>query len=127
MIGASHTRGSRLLLSAALIASASVCNAAEQASPPPNSGVSIWAGRVTSRGGGPYVPRTLETVRDNTYPLTHHIHFLFNRDPGKPVDPRIDEFLHFVLSQEGHACIEREGRYLPLSGKMARRQLRKLE
>ena len=82
---------------------------------------------IQARGGGPYVIRTLETVRDNTYPLTHHIYFLFNRGPGKPVDPRIDEFLRFVLSQEGQACIEREGRYLPLTGKIVRRQMRKLE
>lgn len=82
---------------------------------------------VQARGGGPYVPRTLETVRDNTYPLVHHEYFYFNRDPGKPVDPRIDEFLHFVLSQEGQACVERDGRYLPLTGKLAREQLKKLE
>ena len=82
---------------------------------------------VQARGGGPYIARTLETVRDNTYPLTHHVYFYFNRDPGKPVDPRVDEFLHFVLSQEGQACVEREGRYLPLTGKLAREQLNKLE
>lgn len=82
---------------------------------------------IQGRSGGPYVPRTLETVRDNTYPLVHHEYFYFNRDPGKPVDPRVDEFLHFVLSQEGQECVEREGRYLPLTGKLAREQLKKLE
>ena len=82
---------------------------------------------VQARAGGPYIARTLETVRDNTYPLTHHVYFYLNRDPGKPVDPRVDEFLHFVLSQEGQACVEREGRYLPLTGKLAREQLKKLE
>ena len=82
---------------------------------------------VQARDGGPYVTRTLETTRDNTYPLTHHVYFYINRDPGKPVDPRVDEFLHFVLSQEGQACVEHEGRYLPLTGKVVREQLKKIE
>ena len=79
------------------------------------------------RGGGPYVPRTLETVRDNSYPLSHHVFFFFNRDAGRPVDPRVEEFTRFVLSQEGQACVEREGRYLPLTGQMVRAQLKKLD
>jgi hypothetical protein len=48
MINASRSIWSGLLPSVALIAGASVCNAAAQANPPPNSGVSIWTGRVTS-------------------------------------------------------------------------------
>lgn len=82
---------------------------------------------IQPRGGASYVPRTLETVRDNTYPLTHHVYFFFNRDPGKPVDPRIAEFLRFVLSQQGQALIEREGRFLPLTAQMAQAQLAKLQ
>ncbi|MDB6127644.1 MAG: hypothetical protein JWM35_1540 [Verrucomicrobia bacterium] len=77
--------------------------------------------------GGPFIPRTLETVRDNSYPLTHHSFFYLNRDPGKPVDPKVDEFLHFVLSQEGQECVQREGRYLPLTGAIVQAQLKKLE
>jgi phosphate transport system substrate-binding protein len=77
--------------------------------------------------GGPYVPRTLETVRDQTYPLTHHGFFYLNRDPGQPVDPKVDEFLHFVLSQEGQECVQREGRYLPLTAAVVREQLKKID
>jgi phosphate transport system substrate-binding protein len=77
--------------------------------------------------GGPYVPRTLETVRDQSYPLTHHAFFYLNKDPGKPVDPKVDEFLHFVLSQEGQDCVQHEGRYLPLTAEVVRGQLKKLE
>jgi phosphate transport system substrate-binding protein len=78
------------------------------------------------RTGGAYVSRTLEAVHDNTYPLTHHVHFVFDRVPGKPVDPRISEFLHFVLSQEGQALVESDGRFLPLTAPMVRAQLKKL-
>ena len=77
--------------------------------------------------GGPYVPRTLETVRDNSYPLTHHAFFYLNRNLGQPVDPKISEFLHFVLSQEGQDCVQREGRYLPLTAAIVREQLKKLD
>jgi phosphate transport system substrate-binding protein len=82
---------------------------------------------IQPRGGGPYVPRTLETVHNNTYPLTHHVYFFFNRDPGKPIDPRIDEFLHFILSQQGQACVQRDGRFLPLTAKTVWAQLKKLQ
>ena len=82
---------------------------------------------LQAREGGSYVPRTLETVHDNTYPLTHEVLFAFDRVPGKPLDPRIREFLHFVLSQEGQKEVEREGRYLPLTAAMVREQLAKLK
>ena len=77
--------------------------------------------------GGAFVPRTLETVRDNSYPLTHHSFFYLNREPGKPVDPKVDEFLHFVLSQEGQDCVQREGRYLPLTATLVKEGLKKIE
>jgi phosphate transport system substrate-binding protein len=82
---------------------------------------------IQARDGGPYVPRTLETVRDNSYPLTHHAFFYLNRNPGQPVDPKVDEFLHFILSQEGQDCVQREGRYLPLTAAIVNEQLKKIE
>ena len=82
---------------------------------------------IQARDGGPFVKRTLETVRDNTYPLTHHGFFYLNRNPGEPLDPKINEFLHFILSQEGQECVQREGRYLPLTAVVVREQLKKLE
>jgi phosphate transport system substrate-binding protein len=77
--------------------------------------------------GGPYVKRSLESLRDGSYPLTNYIHFYLNREPGKPVDPKVNEFLHFVLSQEGQEWVQREGRYIPLTAEMVRIERRKLE
>lgn len=77
--------------------------------------------------GGPYVRRTLETVHDRSYPLHGRYFFYFNRTPGRPVDPKVDEWLRFVLSQEGQECVQREGRYLPLTGEVVRAQLKKLQ
>ena len=77
--------------------------------------------------GGPYVKRSLETVHDRTYPLFNQQFFFLNRAPGKPVEPIVEEFLRYVLSQEGQECIEREGRYLPLTAGVVQEQLKKLQ
>jgi phosphate transport system substrate-binding protein len=77
--------------------------------------------------GGPYVKRSLETVHDRTYPLYGQYFFYINRTPGQPVDPKVDEFLRFILSQEGQECVQREGRYIPLTADVVRAQLKKLD
>ena len=82
---------------------------------------------VQAYDGGPYVKRTLESVHDRSFPLYGRYYFYFNREPGKPVDPKVDEWLRFILSQEGQECVQREGRYLPLMGDNVRAQLKKLE
>ena len=43
------------------------------------------------------------------------------------MDPRVLEFLRFVLSQEGQAAVMRDGKYLPLTPEVAKAQLKKLE
>lgn len=77
--------------------------------------------------GGPYVQRTLETVRDRSYPLINEIFFYANKPPGGSMDPKAEEFLRFVLSREGQNEVQREGRYLPLTGEVVRAQLAKFE
>jgi len=76
--------------------------------------------------GGPYVKRSLESIHDHTYPLYHESYFYLNREPGQPIDPKVEEFLRFVLSQEGQDCIQREGRYMPLTPEMVKEQLKKI-
>ena len=66
-------------------------------------------------------------MRDRSYPLYGRYFFYINRTPGQPVDPKADEWLRFVLSQEGQECVQREGRYLPLTGDVVRAQLKKLD
>jgi phosphate transport system substrate-binding protein len=82
---------------------------------------------VQGEDGGPYVKRTLESVRDRSYPLVNEQRIYFNRKPGAPMDPKAEEFLRYVLSQEGQGEVQREGRYLPLTGEMVRAELKKLE
>ncbi len=82
---------------------------------------------VQAHDGGPYVKRSLETIHDRTYPLYGQYYFYLNREPGKPVDPKVAEFMRFVLSQEGQDCVQREGRYIPLTAAVVLEQLKKLE
>jgi len=82
---------------------------------------------VAETDGGPYVPYTLETLHDRSYPLYDRIYAYTDRVPGKPMDPRVLEFLRFVLSQEGQAAVMRDGKYLPLTPEVAKAQLKKLE
>ena len=82
---------------------------------------------VQGFNGGPYVTRSLETVRDRSYPLVNEIFFYAVKAPGKAMDPKVEEFLRFILSQEGQQEIQHEGRYMPLKGDVVKEQLRKLE
>jgi phosphate transport system substrate-binding protein len=46
---------------------------------------------------------------------------------GEPLDPKVKEFLTYVLSSEGQQAVTAEGDYLPLSPSVAAEQRRKLE
>jgi phosphate transport system substrate-binding protein len=81
---------------------------------------------VQGFGGGPYVARTLESVRDRSYPLINELFFYANKAPGQPLDPKVEEFLRFVLSQQGQEQVQREGRYTPLTAEVVSAQLAKL-
>lgn len=75
----------------------------------------------------PVMP-TLETVRDRSYPLTRLISFFVDKAPGKPLDPKAEEFIRYVLSREGQRKVERFGAgYLPMLAPFAAEQIRKLE
>lgn len=82
---------------------------------------------IAEKEGGPYIPYTLETLHDRSYPLYSRIYAYADRVPGTPMDPRVLEFLRFVLSQEGQEAVMRDGKYLPLTAEVANAQLKKLE
>ena len=79
------------------------------------------------RDGGPYYDLSLDTVRNRTYPLYADVFFFINRDPDKPLDPKVKEFIRYVLSRQGQQQVMRDGKYLPLTAATVREQLHKLE
>jgi phosphate transport system substrate-binding protein len=80
------------------------------------------------RAGAPYVLPSKDSVTDHSYPLTRKITMFLNRAPGRPVDPKLKEFLRYVLSREGQEAVIREGGgYLPIIAPFAADELKKLD
>ena len=65
--------------------------------------------------GGPYYLPSRETLIARTYPLGRGTYALVDIAPGHSIDPKVREFLSYVLSREGQADVARDGGYLPLS------------
>ena len=89
----------------------------------PNTKVIALAPRDSNK----FVTPSLETVRDRSYPLHDEVYFYMNREKGKPLDPKLREFVRYILSQEGQQAVQRDGKYLPLTAEVVREQLKKLE
>src|SRR5262249_51329351 len=63
---------------------------------------------LAATDGGPYYEATKENLIARRYPLTRFITTFINRPPGKPVDPKVKEFLRYILSREGQQDILRD-------------------
>jgi len=88
------------------------------------SGVKALA--LAPKEGAPAVEPTAENVYKGAYPLARFLFVYINKEPGKPLDPLVREFLKFVLSKEGQEIVVKDG-YLPLPAKVAAEERRKLE
>ena len=82
---------------------------------------------VAPRGGGPAVALDLQSLRSRRYPLYDEVYFYLDREPGQPIDPKVREFLRYILSREGQDAVQRNAKYLPLPAPVVRAQLKKLE
>ena len=83
--------------------------------------------RVSKKKGGPAVALTPENVANRSYPLIRDAYFYINKAPGQPLDPKVREFMRFVLSREGQEIMARVGYYYPLSAEYLQEQLKKLD
>jgi phosphate transport system substrate-binding protein len=82
---------------------------------------------LSVKTGDPAYELTLENVRERKYPMYADVFFYIDRDPKKPVDPKVKEFLRYILSSEGQTQVMRDGKYLPLTADTVRAQLKLLE
>ncbi len=73
------------------------------------------------KGGTTYEPNYANVLNGN-YPLSRMLYVYFVREPNKPVDPLVREFLKFTQSKEGQEIVIKDG-YLPLPAKVAAKQL----
>ena len=76
---------------------------------------------------GPFVPYTIDTLQRHEYPLWGDQSIWFDKKPGQPVDPKIREFVRFVLSKQGQQLVEKDGKYLPLDATTVQEGLKRLQ
>jgi len=66
---------------------------------------------------GKAFPATYENALSGKYPLSRYLYVYINKDPKKPIDPLVKEFLTFVLSKQGQEIVVKDG-FLPLTPKI---------
>jgi phosphate transport system substrate-binding protein len=81
---------------------------------------------LASQGRGPYYQASQANLISQKYPLTRIIPAFIDRVPGKPIDPKLREFLRYILAREGQQALLTQSGYLPLGVDAIRGQLEKL-
>lgn len=82
---------------------------------------------ISRTDDGPAIALTPENVADRSYPLTRDAYVYVNKAPGRPLDPRVREFLRFILSREGQEIIAKAGIFSPLPASYIQKQLEKID
>jgi phosphate transport system substrate-binding protein len=70
---------------------------------------------------------TEATLANHQYPLTRSVSIYFRRSPDKPIEPKLDGFIHFILSPEAQALIYPSEGFLPLTPSLMQKQIHKLD
>jgi phosphate transport system substrate-binding protein len=91
------------------------------------AGPNVKALALGLQPAGPFFQATKETLVDHRYPLARTIPAVIDRAPGAAIDPKVREFLRYLLSRDGQTRVNEDGRYLPLASALIQEQLRKLE
>jgi len=82
---------------------------------------------IAPRGSAKFVELNLQTLRSRQYPLADEVYFYLKKVPGKPLDPKVREFVRYILSREGQDMVQKDGKYLPLPAAIVAEQLKKLD
>lgn len=82
---------------------------------------------LASDDKGPYVDYDIDTVQSRRYPLWGDQSFWVSVKPGEKMDPKIREFIRFVLSRDGQELVQKDGKYLPLTAAVVHDELAKLD
>lgn len=96
-----------------------------------NPGVKTLA--LADTPAGPYVALGSASVADRSYPLHRPVYIVYTMDDRNtdltPTlgDPRVKEFIRYILSRQGQQDVAEEGSYLPLPAPVVQAQLEKLE
>jgi phosphate transport system substrate-binding protein len=88
---------------------------------------------LAETSAGPFVKLTRESVADRSYPLNRPVYIYYTVDDRSTAitptlgDPRVKEFLRYILSRQGQQDVAADGSYLPLPAGVMREQLKKLD
>jgi len=82
---------------------------------------------LARKAGGPFVAPTKYSAWTREYPITRFTTVYVNRPPGVPLDPKLREFIRYILSSEGIQAVVEDGAYLPLNPQVLEEQLKKLD
>ncbi|MDK2745344.1 MAG: substrate-binding domain-containing protein [Nitrospira sp. BO4] len=64
---------------------------------------------IAEKEGMPFVSPSHETVVNQTYPLQHALYLYFDKSPKAPLPDAVQEFLTFIMSQEGETTVVKAG------------------
>ena len=76
--------------------------------------------------GNKYIAATAENCYSGAYPLSRFLFIYINKNPSKPLDPLVREFLKFVLSKQGQQIVVKDG-YYPIPASVAGETRKALE
>jgi len=87
----------------------------------------VKAVAISATDDGPFYEATKENLIQRKYPLTRAVSIYVNRAPGQSVDPKVKQFLRYILSQEGQRELAKDRDFLQLSDATVSAQRSKLE
>jgi len=82
---------------------------------------------LAERAGEPFILPATDALIDRRYPLARPVFACVNQRPGRPLDPKVRDFLRYVVGATGQEVLVRQGDYLPLSPTAVSEQLGKLK
>lgn len=88
---------------------------------------------LAETAAGPFVALNAASVADRSYPLHRPVYIYYTADNRNAElmptlgDPRVKEFLRYILSKQGQQDVAAEGSYVPLPAAVVRAQLKQLE
>jgi len=83
--------------------------------------------KVSEKEGGTCYEPNVKNVYEHKYPFSRYVYLYINRAPGKPIEPKVKEFLKLVLSREGQDVVAKERVFIPLLPSVVQEELQKLE
>jgi len=81
---------------------------------------------LAAKDGEPFHKADYQNVVNGSYPLSRFLFVYINREPGKPTDPLVREFVKYVFSKEGQEVVLKDG-YYPVPATIAKEEIEKVQ